>query len=79
MSRPGMDFITEMFERSSERNKIRYKEFEQLYCQGFEDGMDGFVIHTPACQNYQYMAISGSGCINYRSNCYWPRGLAAVR
>lgn len=79
MSRPGMDAITEMFARASERNKIRYKPFEKNYCQGFEDGLDGFVIHTPACPNYQDSACSGSNCIDYRSNCRWPAGLAAVR
>lgn len=69
-----------MMDEASERNKVRFREFEKPYCQGFSDLMDGFVIHAPQCPLYQDMAISSSvQCIGYRHVDYWPEGLSSVR
>ena len=37
---------------------------EKPYCREYEDGLDGFVIHTRNCPRWPDGAVSGSGCIN---------------
>lgn len=42
-------------------------------CVGFEDGLDGFVVHDPRCSNAGRSWVSSSTCINYFTwHGYWP-------
>ena len=79
-ARTPADDLQEVWERASERNKVRFKPFEKPYCQEFDDLLDGFVIHAPACPLYQDSAVSSSAqCIDFRHVRVWPPGLAQVR
>lgn len=59
------DRLSKIFEEASERNKVKYKDREQDHCVEYDDGLDGYVIHTAQCPYYQDLAISGSNCINF--------------
>ena len=72
--------ITDAFwNHVSEKNKVKYKPFEEDYCVEYEDCMDGFVIHTASCPRYQDSAMSGTGCVGLRRATYWPIGLREVK
>ena len=38
---------------------------EAPYCREYEDGLDGFMIHTRECPHWVDGAVSSSACINF--------------
>ena len=55
-----LDWFDEMF--SGKNDKRRSPDGN---CYGFEDGMDGFVVHGEGCSAAGQGWTNGSDCINY--------------
>ena len=63
------------WQKVRERDRIKYEPFVQRWCQEYDDGFDGFVIHAATCPHYQDSAVSSSRCIQLARQDVWPSGL----
>lgn len=65
----ALDYFRNMFARAAERDKRRSLDGN---CYGFEDGMDGFVVHGAGCSLAGRSWHSSSrDCINYSTWRGW--------